>query len=65
MNIDVIATETNNSFIIEPISESAKLACRKHKGVVMKKYKIPKFAIDSIQEMYCNYGAICFEFNYN
>ena len=64
MKVDVIATEGEKDYYIEPISEIAKLICRKHKGVVMKKYAIPKFTIDSIQDMYGRYGAIIFQFIY-
>ena len=64
MKADVIATEGEKDYYIEPISEIAQVICRKHKGVVMKKYSIPKFAIDSIQDMYSRYGAINFEFIY-
>lgn len=62
MTVDVRVTELEKDYKIEPISEAAKLVCRKHRGVVMKSYRVPKFSLDSVQEMYANYGAICFEF---
>ena len=51
-NIDVHVTEYDNGYLIHPISNDAKIVCKKYKGVSMKKYFIIKNSLQRHLEYY-------------